>query len=455
MRDGRHALSIVAAALLLCATPRRAHASGGDPPPVPDFFEPSPAPRPPPPAPSPPATAIVEPPMPEPPSPRFGARGEVIVSGGSNIGVSSTKYTGSAVTGLDITFSPSVDYFIFKNVSVGLDLELEYTSAQGPDADGNLAQTNTAMTTGGPRLGVNVPFGSVASLWPRLALGVEWAHRVEFAVPSGSGTSSGSPPGPSTHLVGPYLSLFAPLVLQVRPHFFVGAGPSILHEFAPDGGPNLGGQRTTFGGDLVVGGYFGGDAPPSSSASSTPSPGRRFGEAHQVVVTNETGLGASFTSYAGIGTSVTSLSATVGVDYFAVDHVSIGIVLSGGYSRDVGPDATGVSATVTDKSFGAGVRLGGNLPLGPAVSLYPRATLSLVPAAEEEATLRTSTESTDIDAVLTISIPLLFHVARHFFVGFGPYVTHDLWRPFSSPNGPTMQIQGTTLGAAMLLGGWL
>jgi hypothetical protein len=453
MRKGGHALSLVAGALVVCMAPLSARASEGDSPPFPDFFATSPAAQPPPPASPPPTTAIVKPRAPEPPSPRFGARGEVVLSGGSSIGLASTKYSGSAVTSLDLTFSPSVDYFILKNVSIGLDLGLEYTSGQGTDADGNLAQTNTATVTGGPRLGVNVPFGSVASLWPRLAVGVESAHRVEFAVPSGPGTSS--PPGPSTQLVGPYLSLYAPLVLQVKPHVFVGAGPSILHEFAPDGGPSLGGQRTTFGGELIVGGYFGGDAPVSPSATSTPAAGRRFGEAHQVVVTNETGLGASFTSYAGVGTSVTSLSGTVGVDYFAVDYVSIGVVLSGGYSRDVGPDATGVSTTVTDKSFGAGVRLGGNLPLGPAVSLYPRATLSLAPAAEDEATRRTSSESTDIDAILTISIPLLFHVARHFFVGFGPYVTHDLWRPFSSPNGPTMQIQGTTLGAAMLLGGWL
>ena len=50
--------------------------------------------------------------------------------------------------------------------------------------------------------------------------------------------------------------------------------------------------------------------------------------------------------------------------------------------------------------------------------------------------------------------PLLVHVARHLFIGFGPDVAHDLTHSYAYPNGST-QNHMTTLGAELEVGGCL
>jgi hypothetical protein len=49
-----------------------------------------------------------------------------------------------------------------------------------------------------------------------------------------------------------------------------------------------------------------------------------------------------------------------------------------------------------------------------------------------------------------MSAPLLVHIAQHYFIGLGPYLSYDL-----SDSGGAVENLGTTLGVSSLVGGWL
>ena len=54
----------------------------------------------------------------------------------------------------------------------------------------------------------------------------------------------------------------------------------------------------------------------------------------------------------------------------------------------------------------------------------------------------------------SLYVPLLVHPAPHFFVGLGPFVTHDVDHEYTAQNGGKGKNEGTTVGAALTVGGW-
>ncbi|MGA7121967.1 MAG: hypothetical protein WBY94_17800, partial [Polyangiaceae bacterium] len=99
--------------------------------------------------------------QPDPPSARFGSPGQFVVTGGSDVAVSSTSYSASQATNLAATFAPALQYFIVRDVSVGLDVGLSYSDNKGYGADGSSVETKTTSLNVGPRIGVNIPLGRV------------------------------------------------------------------------------------------------------------------------------------------------------------------------------------------------------------------------------------------------------------------------------------------------------
>jgi hypothetical protein len=443
MRASRHLYPIVVGVSLWCAEATLAHAS--DDGPTADFFAPATMGQP-------PEIARPSPDRAHPSPAPFGSPGQLVFGGGSSVFISSAEYTANKASDLDLSFSPAVDYFVFKGVSIGVDVDLEYSSDQSYVAGNNLVRTHTSTVTAGPRLGINLPLGDIASLWPRLTVGFGSVHRDERVV-------SGSPfaAAPATTLAGPTLEAFVPVLFFPTPHLFLGAGPSVSHAFGPpQGAPGIGGQRTELGGSLIVGGYLGGATPESTPAPGAAYVSRRFGEAHELVVTNEEAVASgSYTSYAGSDASVEIVTIGLGADYFLVNHVSIGLVVNGGYSRQTAPTATGATVTDSGWSFAAGPRVGVDLPLGRLLSIYPRAALTLGPGAATETLKTITSQSSDADLALSVSLPLLVHPASHFFVGAGPALTRDLWRRISFPIAPGLVDDATTLEVLMLIGGWL
>ena len=218
-------------------------------------------------------TGVVE--APSPPldveTPSFARRGQIVVSGDSSIGLSTSSFSGSSATHASAFFAPSLAYFIARNVSVGLAVDASYFDSKGYGADGSLVETKTTSLSVGPTLGLNVPLGERFSWYPQLTVGFEWTSATEHIVEGASLSVAVSPLGyPSTTELGPYVSLYAPFLLHAADHFFFGFGPGFFRDFGSvSGGPNVGGQRTELFTDFVVGGYWGGQPGPAAPSRST------------------------------------------------------------------------------------------------------------------------------------------------------------------------------------------
>ena len=410
--------------------------------------------------PAPPAHAAPPTPRPvfvEPPYAPFGSPGQFVITGASTIGLLWRSLDASDAGGFSASFSPGVDYFVVPHVSIGLGVGLDYSDMKGYGSDGSLVDTTITSFSGGPRLGIDVPLGPWFSLYPRLTLGIEWAHRDEQVLAGGSPTVSGSPTGaPSTTQTGPYVSLYAPILWHARPHFFVGVGPSLVRDFGrTQGGPDVGAERTVLGARVVVGGYFGGTPPATSAAEPPPTgPVRPFGNAGELVLTGESDLSASWTTYDGTGSSYTVGNIAPGLDYFVVNHLSIGLGASFTTSKQVGLNGA-TTVTYVRTAVGAGPRVGVDLPLGAAVSFYPRVGFGVGGSKSDERSGTTQNNPTENYEWVYAVVPLLLHVAPHLFAGFGPTLRHDMAHGYAYPNGFSGQNRLTELGAALLVGGWL
>ena len=128
-------------------------------------------------------------------------------------------------------------------------------------------------------------------------------------------------------------------------------------------------------------------------------------------------------------------------------------------------DPLGNTVGKTTTSLGLGARAGVNVPFDNLVSLWLRAAIgfSATFAQSESAKLASGPPQTftsptrDSDAVsIELSAPLLLHASPHAFVGFGPYVYHELTRTTSDTIGLGVDDpEGTTVGASLTIGGWL
>jgi hypothetical protein len=298
---------VLSGAVACFAAPRIAAAQGDDW----YLYQNPPSSRPPPPPEPPP-----EPTATEPLPPRFGAPGEIAISGTSGLGASYTTYDGSQASSLSASFGPAVDVFVARNVSLGLSASVSYSDARGYGADGSLVDTSSTGVSGAARVGVNLPISSWLSFWPRLMLGGEWVHQSVLTVSGGSASVVNSALGyPTRTRAGPWGEVVLPLTLHLAPHLFASFGPSVFHEFSDaQGGPDVGGQRTSLGAFLDVGGWFGGprhDATSDADSEEPPViPVHRFGSARDLVISNAFAVQGTWTSYAGSGSTNTSIVLT-------------------------------------------------------------------------------------------------------------------------------------------------
>ena len=195
-----------------------------------------------------PQTDVVAAPSPAPEAtpPSFGRRGQVVVLGGSDVGLSTSTFDGSSATRASYFFDPSVAYFVAKNVSIGLSGSAQYAESRGYGADNSLVDTRTTTVSAGPMFGLNVPMGTRLSWYPQLTIGFEWTRQTEQLVAGSSLSVSGSALGyPETTQFGPFVDVYAPFLLHATDGFFFGFGPGFFHDFGTvSGGPDIGGQRT-------------------------------------------------------------------------------------------------------------------------------------------------------------------------------------------------------------------
>ncbi len=428
---------------------------------------PSDAPLPPEPEPAPPSV-VVEP-EPRLVPARFGSPGVVVVTADSSLGLSSTSYGGTSnARSFYASISPGFDYFVVRNVSLGVNLEIAraYTRGYIPDGLDRLLEYESTIFALGPRVGWAIPLDERVTLYPRVGAGVEHDHASQVVL-TGSYPSLPSSvvsiqnrylpntSAPENRTTG-YLHVFVPVLFHPVPSFFVGFGPALYHGGAartPDAG-----ARTTLAARTVVGGHWGG-APRPAEPEATPHRSAReekdrfrFGDAGDVVLTGDFSIGGAVTSNSRVPGSNGYIDVNPGVDVFFEHHVSVGI--SGTISTSTTSDRTAQGERTKRVSTGGGVAgaIGAEATLTQRLSLFPRAFFGFS-YYDNVFSIGDTRQSVPRTALyFALSLPLVLHVAPHFFIGWGPYVSHDVSVWF---DGKSSDANGTRVGASLLVGGWL
>jgi len=179
----------------------------------------------------------------EAPPPRvtvsLGAAGQVVISDDVNLIAThfTQTYMGQSTSQTAILLRPAVDVFAAPNLSIGGQLLLSLNSND----------TSNSTTIGAsPRIGYNIPFGSMVSLWPRVSVNYS---RFSTGSSSGGSTSTG-------HNVSFFV--FVPVLFQPVAHFFLGGGPYLSKDLETKIDSMDSSKSTYFGVQSTIGGYFGG-----------------------------------------------------------------------------------------------------------------------------------------------------------------------------------------------------
>jgi hypothetical protein len=171
----------------------------------------------------------------------------------------------------------------------------------------------------------------------------------------------------------------------------------------------------------------------------------RFGSKGQLVPLGSLSASYSDVSTPGTSASVTSLSLGPTLLYFLGDDVAFGISATLG-RQTVSQGNT--SSTVATYAFAPTV--GYNLRLTKTVSLFPQLAIGF--RRQEFRTDPAGDNPTLTTITLQVLVPLLFHPAPHFFLGFGPAFSYDLAASLSNAAGDAPKT--TTIGAQTVLGGY-
>ena len=192
------------------------------------------------------------------------------------------------------------------------------------------------------------------------------------------------------------------------------------------------------------------------NAPKTPRREARFGEAGGLVLSGA--LSASFGHY-GIsseGLSSNSFGIQPAFDYFVAPDFSVG---ASAFFRYDNLTSTMLN-TFGQKSvtYGLAGQLGLNLWLGERVSLWPKLAFSLSqnrttfsPPSYVSPGVELVDHPPEVDNIVSVELyaPFLFHLAPHFFVGFGPDAYVDL---LNSTGG--VSNRRLFYGAESTVGGW-
>ncbi len=216
------------------------------------------------------------------------------------------------------------------------------------------------------------------------------------------------------------------------------------------------------------------------SSTRAHADGPRFGTAGVLSISSEVNLGAtpsavgaltnlllpaSMLSIGGAsisnnGGSVAGFSLAPGADIFLVDGLSVGADLLFSYLSfsspvncvsPAGGGGCGASQSQSLTAFGVAPRIGYNIPLTDWLSLWPKAYVEYV--GYSVSNNGGSANATTVGAYA----PLMFHVARHFFLGLGPYVATEVSANSGSGAGPLSPNPDkiTSYGLFAVIGGWV
>ncbi len=163
------------------------------------------------------------------------------------------------------------------------------------------------------------------------------------------------------------------------------------------------------------------------------SPSGVFGGKGQLAIMSEAGVVFTHTTVKDSDASDTTLVLRPAIDYFVIDHLSVGLFTGVEYTKTAGGSKT---------SYGVGPRIGYDIPFSDRFSLWPKAGVSFN-------SMKTkfdapSTSVTNSAVALNVFVPVMFHT-NHYFVGFGPSLDTDL----------SGDAKATTIAVRLTVGGWL
>jgi len=147
-------------------------------------------------------------------------------------------------------------------------------------------------------------------------------------------------------------------------------------------------------------------------SAATASAQQRFGNEGQIVLGGDLRFAVDRSSWSGRGR--TSFELQPAADFFVAKNLSLGGALGFGWAGmdgDAAPKETWLRVAP---------RIGYNVHLGDSVSLWPRFNLAF------EAKWVDPGDRNRNAFGLGFDFPFAIHLARHFFVGIGPYVQTEL-----------------------------
>jgi hypothetical protein len=380
--------------------------------------------------------------------PRFGGAGQWVMLGTSNdlYAFKETFSRGDAKL-MTVGVSVGVDRFVVRHFSVGLDAGVGYADNQGYGVD-TFGETKSTSFTGGLRLGYDVPLGQRFSWYPRLTLGIASAHSETTVLAGGDGSSTSA----VASSIGPTVNLYAPLLLHLVPHVFMGFGPRVRHDFGVQrGGPYEGTQSTLVSGDLVLGGWWGERGASVDSAANAVEPDDApFGSRGQLVLGLATDASVSYRTDSASKYSEMAADLIPSLDYFVLDNLSIGVDAfishASGTSLDVGETPTDFAFT----TVGLGPRVGSNVPITKSSHLWPQVELGYGTVFTSLSSRDGTNQHSSKRSWLRLSAPILFKVTSHFLLGAGPYFFHEISNTDQYGN----ENEAESVGARLLMAGW-
>jgi hypothetical protein len=169
------------------------------------------------------------------PAEQFGGKGQLAISSDAALSISNTSLSGVDDTTTRIQLQPAVDYFVIRSLSIGGSVLFSYAKTGG---------THSTSFGIGPRVGYNIPFSDLVSVWPKIGFSIaNTSQPTKIVTPTGTTTDNVS----NTAVA---LNVFVPVMFHPAPHFFAGFGPFIDTDLSGES------KATTYGAKLTIGGWL-------------------------------------------------------------------------------------------------------------------------------------------------------------------------------------------------------
>jgi hypothetical protein len=162
----------------------------------------------------------------------FGNKGQIAISSEAGATFTHTTFKDSDNSTTSFVLRPGIDYFLIKQLSLGVFLGVDSQSQAG---------LTTRTFAVGPRVGYDIAFSDHFSIWPRVGLSY---NSTKFKTDAEDGV-----PSFSTSNNALALNVFAPFLFHTH-HFFAGVGPALDTDLSGDM------KATTFAVRVTLGGWI-------------------------------------------------------------------------------------------------------------------------------------------------------------------------------------------------------